>query len=156
MRLFPRKMITASNLLHHYSYRPVLEDISFEIPAGELVAVMGPNGTGKSTILGLVAGTLFPLDGTIEIDGVRRRSSERAELEIRKKMAYLPDHPWLPSDATGHEFLASTAELYSIDPRRIIALCASWCLAGTALFPRVRGALPDSACGWLCGVCAST
>jgi len=86
-------MIQAQNILHHYSYRPILDGVSFEIARGELVAVMGPNGAGKSTILGLVAGTLFPLEGSIEIDGVRRRSSVRAELEIRKKMVYLPDHP---------------------------------------------------------------
>ncbi len=113
-------MIAARDILHHYSYRPVLRGVSFDIEAGELVAVMGPNGTGKSTILGLVAGTLWPLEGSIEIGGVRRRDSERAELEIRQKMVYLPDHPWLPTRASGHEFLAAVGEMYGVAPKRIL------------------------------------
>jgi len=127
-------MIKATNILHHYSYRPILRGISFEIPQGELVAVMGANGAGKSTILGLIAGTLFPLEGTIEMFGKLRRSTEHAELEIRQKLVYLPDHPWLPLGVTGHEFLASIGELYSIDAKRIIehteSLLEVFCLTG--------------------------
>ena len=116
----PGIMIVARNILHHYGYRSILRGLSFEVARGELVAVMGPNGAGKSTLLGLVTGALWPLEGTLEIDGFLRRSSERAELEIRRKLVYLPDHPWIPSEATGHEFLAIIGELYSIPPRRII------------------------------------
>ena len=113
-------MIAARKLLHHYSYRRILDGVSFDIKRGELVAVMGPNGTGKSTILRLIAGDLCPLEGSIGIDGKIRRSSERAELEIRQQMVYLPDHPWLPVAASGHEFLAAVGELYSIKPLRIL------------------------------------
>ncbi len=47
----------------------VLRDINFEIHAGETVAFIGPNGTGKSTSLKLISGILFPNAGTIEVNG---------------------------------------------------------------------------------------
>lgn len=49
---------------------PVLESISFDIAAGEFLALMGPSGSGKSTLLNLVAGIDKPDSGTISVDGV--------------------------------------------------------------------------------------
>ena len=68
-------MIKVKNVSHHYGIRPVLKDVNLEIGAGELVGVMGPNGMGKTTLLGIVAGALWPLEGVVEIDGKRRRGS---------------------------------------------------------------------------------
>lgn len=49
-------MIQVSQLTHHYGIRPVLIDIDLVIDEGELVTVVGPNGMGKSTLLGVLAG----------------------------------------------------------------------------------------------------
>ena len=48
---------------------PVLKNISFEIPAGEFLALMGPSGSGKTTILNLVAGIDRPTSGTVVVGG---------------------------------------------------------------------------------------
>lgn len=108
-------VISVKNVWHHYGIRPILKDVSLDIKHGELVVVMGPNGMGKSTLLGLIGGTMYPIRGEIEIDGKIRRSSVENEQAIRKKVVYLPDTPFLPPRSTGQEFLLSVARLYDID-----------------------------------------
>ncbi len=112
-------MIEVVGVTHHYGIRPVLRDVSIEVVPGELVALMGPNGMGKSTLLGVMAGTLSPQRGYVEIDGLRRKSSEADELAIRKKVVYMPDHPWLPASRTGREFLVAVGKLYEIEDFRL-------------------------------------
>jgi ABC-2 type transport system ATP-binding protein len=105
-------MIRVVHLTQHYGVRPVLVDLSLEVATGELVVVLGPNGMGKSTLLAALAGLLAPQEGYVEFDGVRRRSAPDTELAIRKRVAYLPDKPWLPTTRTGREYLLSIGELY--------------------------------------------
>lgn len=108
-------MIRVVDVSHHYGIRPVLSHVDFHVPAGQLVAVMGPNGVGKSTLLGTIAGIISPAKGYVEIDGLRRRSSEEAELSIRRCIAFLPDHPWLPEALTTREWLFAVGQLYDVD-----------------------------------------
>jgi ABC-type multidrug transport system ATPase subunit len=70
---------------------------------------------GKSTVLGVMAGVLTPQRGQVEINGLRRRDSVDGERRIRKRTVYLPDHPWLPSNNTGREFLLAVGRIYEID-----------------------------------------
>jgi len=88
-----RLMIRVVDVSHHYGVRPVLSHVSLDVPARRLVVLMGPNGVGKSTLLSIVAGLIAPARGYVEINGLRRRSSEGAELEIRKQIAFLSDQP---------------------------------------------------------------
>jgi putative ABC transport system ATP-binding protein len=46
-----------------------LDDVSFSLPAGQLLAVLGPSGSGKTTLLSMIAGLLTPTSGAIELDG---------------------------------------------------------------------------------------
>src|ERR1022692_4311126 len=95
--------------------RPVLSHIDLDIPDGKLIAIMGPNGVGNSTLLGIIAGLISPAKGHVEINGLRRRASEESELKIRRQMAFLPDHPWLPEFLTAREWLLAVGELYDIE-----------------------------------------
>lgn len=114
-------MIRVVHLTQHYGVRPVLVDLSLEIPTGELVTVLGPNGMGKSTLLSTMAGILAPQEGYVEFDGVRRRSSPEGELAIRKRVAYLPDKPWLPVARSGREFIIAVGELYGRGTTQVMA-----------------------------------
>ena len=48
-------MIELRGITQHYGVRPILKDINLLVPQGELVALVGPNGMGKSTLLGVMA-----------------------------------------------------------------------------------------------------
>lgn len=112
-------MIRVVGVKQHYGVRPILKGVDLTIETGQLVALMGPNGMGKSTLLSVVAGILPPRSGYVEIDGMRRRESREKELAIRRKVVYLPDKPWLPKFRTGREFLMSVGELYEVEFDRL-------------------------------------
>jgi ABC-type Mn2+/Zn2+ transport system ATPase subunit len=66
-----------------YGDRIALEDMNLEIPVGALVAIVGPNGGGKSTLLKLIAGLLRPWSGTVEVLGAPAGRESR-------RVAYVP------------------------------------------------------------------
>ncbi len=114
-------MIELVDVTQHYGVRPVLRGISLRIERGEVVTILGPNGMGKTTLLGVMAGVLSPQHGLVLIDGLVRRRSEEEELAIRKRSVYLPDQPWLPGNRTAREFLLAVGELYEVEAERLMA-----------------------------------
>lgn len=113
-------MIRVVNVTQHYSVKPVLKNVSLEIPSGSRTAVIGPNGMGKTTLLSVLGGVLEPQHGYVEIDGLRRRSSIENELTIRKRAVFLPDRCYLPKLRTGREFLLGIGGVYEIDFDRLL------------------------------------
>ncbi|MCA9175378.1 MAG: ABC transporter ATP-binding protein [Planctomycetales bacterium] len=114
-------MIDVVRVTQHYGMRPVLRDLSLQVAKGELLAVLGPNGMGKTTLLSVMAGVLSPQHGHVEINGRRRRATIEDELAIRAQVSYLADHPWLPKWRTGREFALEVGRLYSVDEDRLLA-----------------------------------
>lgn len=76
-------VISCKNLSFSYGQTPILQNVSFHISKGEYVAIFGPNGGGKTTLLKLIMGFLTPQNGTISILG---RSPE----EVHAEIAYVP------------------------------------------------------------------
>ena len=113
-------MIRVVNVTQHYSVKPVLVDVSLDIPAGSRTVIIGPNGMGKTTLLSVMGGVLEPQKGYVEVNGLRRRSNGDAEREIRRQTVILPDRCWLPKNRTGREFLLSVGALYDIPGERLI------------------------------------
>lgn len=113
-------MIKIVDVSHHYGVRFILSHISFDVLPGEMAVLMGPNGVGKSTLLSIVAGVLSPAKGSVEINGLKRRSTQAAELQIRRQVVFLPDHPWLPEFKTGREWLHAVGEIYNVESEALI------------------------------------
>jgi len=112
-------MIQVVKLVQHYGVRPVLKEIDLEARSGELLVILGPNGSGKNTLMRVIGGALEPQEGFVEVDGLRRRGSVESELAIRKRLVFLPDHPWLPAQMTGREFLLAVGQLYDVPFARL-------------------------------------
>lgn len=68
--------------------RPVLDDVSFDVAAGEFVSIIGPNGAGKSTLVKCLNGVLRDWEGTVELAGLDVRSG--SPREIARRAAYVP------------------------------------------------------------------
>jgi len=80
-----------------YNGQTVLEDISFDIPAGQTVAVVGPTGSGKSSLLGLIAREYDPRKGAVMVDG---RDIRTLPLNVlRQNIGCVPQDTFLFSDS---------------------------------------------------------
>ena len=75
--------LSFTNVAFSYGGDPVLRDVSFSVPAGEFLVIMGPNGGGKTTLLKLALGLLSPDSGTVLIHG-------KAPGEDRSAAGYVP------------------------------------------------------------------
>ena len=79
--------------------KPVLHDVSFSIPGGSIVAIVGPTGTGKTTLVNLLARFYDPQKGRIELDGVDLRRISIPDL--RREIALVFQETYLFSDTVG-------------------------------------------------------
>lgn len=112
-------MIEVTDVFHHFGLRPTLQDITFSVDTGQTLAVIGPNGTGKTTLLNLIAGLNSPAGGTISINGRIRRSSVENELAIRQQTVFLPAEPWFPISTTGRNYVLGVGEMWGVPIRRL-------------------------------------
>jgi len=81
-------IIRIRNLLYRRGTKVILNDVSMDIKRGSIVAIMGPSGVGKTTILRLISGQLHPNKGVVEVNGKMISSLSRQELYAGRKLAY--------------------------------------------------------------------
>ncbi|MCA9467127.1 MAG: ATP-binding cassette domain-containing protein, partial [Nitrospira sp.] len=83
-------MIEVQEVTKRYGTFSALDNISFSIKKGEIVAFLGPNGAGKTTTMRIITGFMPPTSGTIRIAGFDGLASTMA---IKKQIGYLPETP---------------------------------------------------------------
>lgn len=95
-------ILSVCNLVKKYNKKPVTNDVSFEVNAGEVVGLLGPNGAGKTTAFYLTVGLIRPDSGKIifkNTDVTKRTMDYRARLGI----GYLAQEPTVFKDLTVKE-----------------------------------------------------
>ena len=80
--------LSVRDLWFAYKKTPVLSGVSFDVDAGELLAILGPNGVGKTTLFRCILGEQKRYSGTIELDGTNMRTLSARETAHR--VAYIP------------------------------------------------------------------
>ena len=81
-------MLKIENLTFRLKGRPIIEDITTEVPGGELVGIVGPNGAGKTTLLKNICNILSPAEGKVLLEG--KNIHELKPAELSRKLCYLP------------------------------------------------------------------
>jgi ATP-binding cassette subfamily B protein len=101
--LAPVRTMEGRVRLHHLGFQygggdspKILEEISFDVPAGKMVAIVGRSGSGKTTLIKALAGLLEPTAGTIHFDGVDMRKLNYHDL--RRKIGFVLQENYLFND----------------------------------------------------------
>ena len=82
-------IVEFKNVHKGYSKKKVLKNVNLNIPKGKIVGLLGPNGSGKTTMIKLMNGLLQPDRGSIEINGMK------PSIETKKIVSYLPERTYL-------------------------------------------------------------
>ena len=115
-------LITVKNLTRHYGGFCAVNDISFELSAGDILGFLGPNGAGKSSTMQMITGNLAPTLGQIEINGIDLLEEPKV---AKASIGYLPENPPLYNEMTVSEYLRFCARLHALDKQQINTACDS-------------------------------
>ncbi|MXP75946.1 ATP-binding cassette domain-containing protein [Lachnospiraceae bacterium WCA-9-b2] len=105
-------MLQVSNLSFHYQPNvPVLTNLTFSVPDGEIVGLLGKNGVGKTTTLKLILGLLPIEKGTLTLE---KYSLDTHPLQYKKRINYVSDNHEIYNNLTGKEYLNFIADMYEV------------------------------------------
>jgi len=104
-------MIHVKNLVKTFGNFTAVDDVSFDVAAGEIFAFLGPNGAGKTTTIKMLTTLLHPTSGTIRLDGLDPRTHQN---EVRKRFGIVFQDPSLDGDLTAWENMEIHGVLYHV------------------------------------------
>lgn len=109
-------MIQVKSLTKRFGETVAVNDISFEVKAGEVFAFLGPNGAGKTTTIKMLTTLLRPTQGELQIDGLNPATHQN---EVRKRFGIVFQDPSLDQDLTAQENMEIHGALYHV-PRKVV------------------------------------
>ncbi|MBI5506920.1 MAG: ABC transporter ATP-binding protein [Deltaproteobacteria bacterium] len=107
-------MIHAEHLTKDYGLFRAVDDVSFRVQPGEIVGLLGPNGSGKTTIMRMLTGFFAPTSGSCSIAGIDIAGDPR---QARRMIGYLPERVALYPDMSVQGFLAFIAKVRGVEGR---------------------------------------
>ncbi len=107
-------MLEIENLRKKYGNTEVLKGISFTAEKGEILGLLGPNGTGKSTTMNIITGFISDFEGSVRLNGTEIVKQPAA---FKKNIGYLPELNPLPLNMTVYEFMDFAADLKSVSKK---------------------------------------
>lgn len=112
-------MLELRNLEKSYGPLVAVDGLTLTVPQGQTLALLGPNGSGKTTTLKCVTGLVRPDKGEIWLDGQRL---EESNAELRRRISYLPQRVDFPETLTGAEILEFYCRLRGLPGGSWVAL----------------------------------
>ncbi len=114
-------LLQIKNLRKSYGSHEVLRGVSFDIPQGQIVGLLGPNGCGKSSMIKSIVGLINDYEGEILING------QAPGVESKKVVAYLPEKNYLAPWMTPKQAINYVADFYSnFDKEKAIAMAQTF------------------------------
>ena len=114
-------LIRVKDVSFSYQRKQIYKDLTLDIPKGKITAILGPSGTGKTTILRLIGAQLTPDKGTIEFDGINVHSLSRNALyKLRQRMSMLFQSGALFTDMTVFDNVAFPIREHTDLPEKLI------------------------------------
>ena len=117
-------MLEVKNISKYYGAKMAIEDISFSAACGQIIGLVGHNGSGKTTTMSIITNCLAPDGGSVSVDGV---SLSDDPVKLRSKIGYLPEIPPVYTDMTVDEQLEFACGLKSLPrseyERQIASVC---------------------------------
>ena len=104
-------LVSVNNLTKNFSNFEAVKEISFSINESEILGLLGPNGCGKTTTIGMMLGLLKPTSGEVIINGL---NVEKNRINLLKKMNFISPYIELPKKLTVKENLMVYGKLYSV------------------------------------------
>jgi len=106
-----KNLVEVKNLKKNYGTKKAVRDISFNIKENEILGLLGPNGSGKTTTIGMLLGLLKPSYGEILIDG---KKIEENRIETLQKINFISPYIELPKKLTVRQNLIVYCKLYNV------------------------------------------
>ncbi len=103
--------IKVIDLKKNYGSKEAVKNINFEIKENEIIGLLGPNGCGKTTTIGMILGLLKPTSGQVLINGFQL---EKNRIEILQKINFISPYIELPKKLTVKQNLIVYGKLYSV------------------------------------------
>lgn len=108
----PNLRIETNHLTKLYGDKAAVNDVSFQVNAGEVFGFLGPNGAGKTTTIKMIVGLLKPSSGNVKVAGY---DIENQSLSAKAASGYVPDTPNLYPKLSGRELLRFVGDLYNLE-----------------------------------------